>query len=513
MTASSSNLPPSGSNPGTPAAYLAVDLGASSGRVMLGTWDGARFELRELRRFPNGPVAVRGHLHWDVLRLWSEITRGIADYAAGYGAPLAGIGIDTWAVDFALLDRAGNLLGNPYHYRDRRTEGMPAIVDQRVPPERLYARTGIQRLPINTLYQLVSMRQHGDPQLDAAATLLLIPDLFHYWLTGRAAAEYTNATTTQFFDARERRWAADLLAELGLPAGLLPEVVAPGTPLGELLPEVHDATGLRHPTSVIATATHDTASAVAAVPGLDARSAYISSGTWSLVGVEIGQPVLSEEARRLNVTNEGGVGGTIRLLKNVAGLWLLQECQRHWLRAGEAYDWPALVALAGAAPPLRSLVEPDAPEFLNPDDMPAAIRAYCRRTGQPTPESIGAVARCCLDSLALKYRWVVTALARLTGRTIETIRIVGGGSQNALLCQLTADACGRQVVAGPVEATALGNILVQAVACGALPDIAAGRQAVAASCEQTVYEPRPAAGWEDAIARFEGLAAAASGAL
>jgi sugar (pentulose or hexulose) kinase len=317
MTASSSNLPPSSSNPGTPAAYLAVDLGASSGRMMLGTWDGARFGLREVRRFPNGPVAVRGHLHWDVLRLWSEITRSIADYAAEDGAPLAGIGIDTWAVDFALLDRAGNLLGNPYHYRDRRT---------------------------------------------------------------------------------------DLLAELGLPAGLLPEVVAPGTPLGELLPHVHDATGLRHPTPVIATATHDTASAVAAVPGLNARSAYTSSGTWSLVGIEIDQPVLSEEARRLNVTNEGGVGGTIRLLKKVAGPWLLQECQRHWQRAGEACDWPALVALAEAAP-LRTLADPDAPEFLNPDDMPTAIQAYCRRTGQPVPESIGAVARCYLDSLALKYRW------------------------------------------------------------------------------------------------------------
>jgi rhamnulokinase len=318
-------------------------------------------------------------------------------------------------------------------------------------------------------------------------------------------AEYTNATTTQFLDARERRWATELLGELDLPARLLPPLVEPGTPLGELLPEVRDAAGLSGSVPVIATATHDTASAVAAVPGLDEHSAYISSGTWSLVGVETAAPILSERARALDFTNEGGVAGTIRLLKNVGGLWLLQECQRQWRRAGQERSWPELVALAEAAPPLRSLVDPDAPDLLNPGDMPAAIRACCRRSGQPEPEDVGAMVRCCLESLALKYRWVVVALEELTGRRLDTIRIVGGGSQNALLCQLTADACGRRVVAGPAEATALGNILVQAVATGLLPDIAAGRAAVAASAEQAIFEPHASADWDAAIAGFETL--------
>ena len=485
--------------------FLAIDLGASSGRVIVGIWEGGQFALQELHRFPNGPVAVLGHLHWDILRLWQEIQTGIARYAAEYDAPLAGIGIDTWAVDFGLLDAAGRLLGNPYHYRDPRTTGMPEAVDARVSPERLFAQTGIQRLPINTLYQLVGMRENRDPQLDAAATLLLIPDLFGYWLTGRRVAEYTNATTTQFFDPQAGQWATGVLAALDLPARILPPVVPPGTVLGDLLPAVRDAVGLRHPVPVIATATHDTASAVAAVPGLDEGSAYISSGTWSLVGVETARPILSPRARALNFTNEGGVGGTIRFLKNVGGLWLLQECRRQWQREGQPYTWAALWALAEQAPPLQSVVDPDAPEFLNPEDMPAAIRAYCRRTGQPEPAGHAAVVRCCLESLALKYRWVLLALEELTGRHLHTVRIVGGGSQNALLCQFTADACRRVVVAGPVEATALGNILVQAVAHGDLVDLAAGRQAVAASFQQTTYTPRASGDWDAAGARFAAL--------
>jgi rhamnulokinase len=483
------------------ATFLAIDLGASSGRVIAGRWDGERFELEELHRFPNGPVQVQGHLHWDVLRLWQEIKTGIAKYAAQHGEPLAGIGVDTWAVDFALLDDAGRLLGNPYHYRDRRTEGMPEEVDRRVPPERLFARTGIQRLPINTLYQLFSMRHNGDPQLDAAETLLMIPDLFHYWMSGSVVAEYTNATSTQFLDATARTWAADILADLDLPARILPPVVEPGTVLGELLPEVREEVGLPGAPPVIASASHDTASAVAAVPGLDERSAYISSGTWSLVGIETPGPVLTERARELNFTNEGGVAAVlserrIRFLKNVAGLWLLQECRRVWEREGNAYTWPELVAMAERAAPLRSVVDPDSPEFLNPGDMQGAIRLYCRRTGQPEPASPGEMVRCCLESLALKYRVVVEALEEVAGHRLDTIRIVGGGSQNALLCQLTADACRRQVAAGPAEATALGNVMVQAVATGLLPDVAAGRRAVEASVEQAIYEPRLSADWD-----------------
>ncbi len=301
---------------------------------------------------------------------------------------------DTWAVDFGLLDAQGQLLGNPYHYRDRRTEGVPQHVDQRVPPQRLYTQTGIQQLPINTLYQLVSMQLHHDPQLAAARTLLLMPDLFPYWMTGRTVAEYTNASTTQFFDARERHWATELLEALELPVRILPPIVQPGTVLGDLLPDVRAEVGLREDVAVIATATHDTASAVVAIPGLDERSAYISSGTWSLVGVETATPILTEDAHRLSFTNEGGVEYTIRFLKNVGGLWLVQECQRQWQWEGQTFSWPELVALAEAAPPLRNLVDPDAPEFLNPGNMPAAIRDYCRRTSQAAPEGIGALVRC-----------------------------------------------------------------------------------------------------------------------
>jgi len=480
--------------------FLAVDIGAASGRVIVGRWDGERFALEELHRFPNGPVTEGGHLHWDAPRLWQELQAGLAAYAAQDGAPLAGIGVDTWAVDYGLLDAAGQLLGNPYHYRDRRTVGVPDLVDTLLPPEALYAQTGIQRLLLNTLYQLVAAVQAGDPQLAAADTLLLMPDLLHYWLTGRKVAEYTNATTTQLLDARERRWATEILGKLGIPARILPPLIAPGSVLGPLLPAVRDAVGLRHDVPVIAVGTHDTASAVAAVPGLDERSAYISSGTWSLVGVELDAPLLSAEAQRLNFTNEGGVAGTIRLLKNVGGLWLLQECQRQWQHEGRAYSWPELLALAEAAPPLRSLIDPDAPEFLAPQNMPATIREHCRRSGQPVPAGVGELVRCCLESLALTYRRVVAALETLTGRQIDTLRVVGGGSQNTMLCQLTADACQRTVVAGPAEGTALGNILVQAIATGHLPDLAAGRRAVAASVDQTIYTPRAGGGWDAALA-------------
>jgi rhamnulokinase len=489
--------------------FLAVDIGASSGRVILGRWDGERFALDELHRFPNGPVEEGGHLHWDAEGLWREIQTGIAACAARTAEPLAGIGVDTWAVDYGLLDAGGRLLGKPYHYRDRRTEGLPAWVDARIPPAELYALTGIQRLPLNTLYQLAAAARAGDEQLARAATLLLMPDLFHYWLTGRKVAEYTNATTTMFLEAREHRWATDLLERLAIPGHILPPLVEPGTVLGPVLPELRAALGLRHDVPVIAVGTHDTASAVAAVPGLDETSAYISSGTWSLVGVELPAPVLSAEAQRLNFTNEGGVGGTIRLLKNVGGLWLLQECQRRWQEEGRAYSWPELVTLAQAATPLRSLIDPDAPEFMAVGDMPATIRAYCRRTYQPEPESAGAVVRCCLESLALKYRWVVEALERLTGRQIELVRVVGGGSQNALLCQLTADACKRPVVAGPAEGTALGNLIVQAIATGHLTDLAAGRRAVRASVKQTIYTPGDSGDWDAAIVGFDGLVALA----
>ncbi|HET9494629.1 MAG TPA: FGGY family carbohydrate kinase, partial [Chloroflexia bacterium] len=303
--------------------YIAIDLGASTGRVLLGRWDGARFDLQELHRFPNDPVTVMGSLHWDVLRLWAEIKQGLARYTARSDEQLDGIGLATWGVDFALLDRAGRLLGNPYHYRDSRTNGMMEQAFEVVPREEIFAHTGIQFMQINTLYQLYSMVRDSDPQLDAAETLLLVPNLFTYWMSGRKVAEYTHATTTQFYDARARRWSTELLDRLSIPTTILPTVVEPGTVLGDLLPDVAEETGLRHPAPVIATATHDTASAVAAIPGLDEKSAYISSGTWSLMGIETPEPVLTSDALALNFTNEGGMGGTIRLLKNIAGLWLL----------------------------------------------------------------------------------------------------------------------------------------------------------------------------------------------
>lgn len=486
------------------ATFLAADLGASSGRVLVAQLDGDHFTLRELHRFANAGVPVLGHLHWDVLRLWQEILVGFSRYAAEYQEPLAGIGVDSWAVDFGLLDSAGRLLGNPYCYRDRRTEGIPEKVFSRVSWQEIFGRTGIQLLSFNTLYQLGSMAERHDPQLTAAKTLLLIPDLLNYWLTGRQAAEYTNASTTQFLDCLSRSWATDLLARLDLPGHILPPLIEPGTLLGELRGEVCDDTGLHGPVPVYTPATHDTASAVAAVPGLDERSAYISSGTWSLVGLELPAPIVNADALACNVTNEGGVFGTTRLLKNVTGLWLLQECRRQWRRAALDYAWEALVALAEAAPPLRSLVDPDATDFAYSTDMPAALRAFCRRTGQLEPDSVGAIVRCCLESVALKYRVVLDALERLSGRHIETIRVVGGGSRNALLCQFTADACARPVIAGPVEATALGNALLQAIAAGHIADLAAGRQAIAGSVTLRQYDPRRynSDEWRGAYDRF-----------
>lgn len=491
------------------ANFLAADLGASNGRVLLGRWDGARFGLEVLHRFENGPTNVLGRLYWDVVALWREVKAGMTRYAAANPEPLAGIGIDTWGVDYGLLDAAGRLLGNPVHYRDSRTQGMVNHLFTRIPKAELFDLTGIQFLELNTLFQLYSMRVHGDPQLDAARRLLLMPDLFHYWLSGEQVAEYTIASTTQMLLARERTWATDLLGRLELPASILPTIVQPGTVIGPMLAQVAAETGIPAGAPVVASAAHDTGSAVAAIPGLDARSVYLSSGTWSLMGIEVRQPIINAKMLDLNFTNEGGVDGTIRLLKNISGLWLLQESRRQWEREGRAYTWEALLAEAERATPFRSIINSDAPDFNTPASMVDAIRGYCQRTSQPEPQTPGEVVRCCLESLALRYRWVVEALEEIlasaglsTGRQLDTIRVVGGGSQNRLLNQLTADACGRTVVTGPVEAAALGVIMMQAVATGHLASVAEGRAAVAASIAQEVFTPRAEAGWDDAYARF-----------
>lgn len=482
--------------------FLAADLGASNGRVLLAQWDGARFSLEVLHRFPNGPANVPGRQHWDILGLWHEIKTGLTAYTGrGQGMPAA-IGVDTWGVDYGLLDTHGQLLGNPVHYRDVRTVGMLPVIFNRVSQADIFGETGIQFLELNTLIQLYAMRHAGDPQLDMAAHMLMLPDLFNFWLTGRQVAEYTIASTSQMFHAKERRWATGMLAKLGLPTHILPPVVDPGTVLGPLLPYVRQETGLDESVQVIAVGSHDTASAVAAVPGLDADSVYISSGTWSLMGAEIAQPVINEQVLAYNFTNEGGVGGTIRFLKNIAGMWSLQESRAQWARQGKEYSWGELLALGEEAEPFRSLVNPDAADFHNPSNMLDAIAGYCRAHGQPVPESVGQVVRCCLESLALRYRSVLESIETLTGHTMKTIRVVGGGSQNTLLNQMTADACNRVVVTGPIEATALGNVMVQAIATGHLADLAEGRAAVAASTPQATYEPADRTGWDDAYGRF-----------
>lgn len=494
-----------------PRQYLAVDLGASNGRVLAGRWDGARFDLREVHRFDNGPVRVRAHLYWDALRLWAEIKAGISKHVSQNPAPVSGLGIDCWGVDFALLDRDGRLLGNPYHYRDPRTDGILEVTLDRASRHAIYAATGIQIMRINTLFQLVSMVRSGDAQLDVAAVLLPIPNLFHYWLTGERLAEYTHATTTQCVDIHTRRWAVELLDRFEIPRRIFPPIVDAGTEIGSVSPEIADEVGLVASAPVIAVGCHDTASAVAAIPGLGAESAYISSGTWSLMGVEVTTPVINHRSLELGFTNEGGVAGTIRLLKNIPGLWLIQECRRHWQREGAMYSWNDLFAAAGRAEAFRCIVDPDIPEFLSPPDMPAAIRDACVRSGQPPPETVGAVIRCCLESLAVQYRVTLEDLEELVADRLDVIRIVGGGSQNRLLCQLTADACQRPVVAGPAEAAALGNLMVQAVANGDLQDVAEGRAAIASSVKLETYEPQAEGGrWEEAVARMRSVQAAAS---
>jgi rhamnulokinase len=488
--------------------FVAIDLGASNGRVLAGDWDGSRFQVSEIHRFGNEPVWEAGHLHWDAAALWTEIKHGLARCREGAAAPeISGLGIDTWGVDFALLDRDGELLGNPFHYRDRRTDGAMDLVFDRVSRSDLYRATGIQPMQINTLFQLVSMIRDHDPRLAAAATLLPLPSLFSYWLCGNQAAEYTHATTTQCLDVPHHRWAVDLMQVLDIPTDIFPPLIEPGTVLGALRSSLAAEVGMPVPPPVVAVGSHDTASAVAAIPGLDASSAYISSGTWSLMGVLIGEPVTGDLALAGGFTNEGGVGGTIRLLRNLPGLWLVQECRRRWEQDGAGSTWAELTELAERAEPLRSILDPTDPLLLNPPDMPAAIRAACRRTGEEVPDAAGAVVRCCLESLALSYRATLDDLQTLVGRPLEAIRIVGGGSRNGLLCQLTADACRLPVVAGPVEATALGNLIVQAVATGELDDLDAERAAIAASTTRQTYEPRARQPWAEALARFRRIAA------
>ncbi|GGO50277.1 carbohydrate kinase [Streptomyces daqingensis] len=440
-------------------------------------------ELREVHRFPNRPVRTGGTLHWDVLALYQGVLDGLRA-----ASPVDSAGVDSWAVDYGLLDAHGALLGNPVHYRDARTDGMAARVSERITPEELYAHTGLQHLPFNTLYQLAAAR--GTPQLAAAQQLLLIPDLLSYWLTGVRGTELTNASTTQLVDPRTRDFSPAVAEAADIELSLFPPLRQPGDPAGELLPEVLEETGLTGPVPVTAVASHDTASAVAAVPAATGRFAYIATGTWSLAGLELTSPVLSDESRQANFTNELGVDGTVRYLRNIMGLWLLQECLRTWESQGRPQDLETLLRDAAAAPPLRSVIDAGDPRFLAPGDMPRRIADACRRTGRPVPEDPAGYARCVLDSLALAHRLAVEDAQRLAAREVDAVHVVGGGVHNALLCQLTADACRLPVTAGPAEASALGNVVVQARAHGTLRgDIGDVRRVLRGALPLRTYEP------------------------
>ncbi len=470
-----------------PVAVAAVDLGASSGRVIAARVSRLGVDLHEVSRFPNEPVRTGGTLYWDILALQASVVAGLTAAAASF--PLASAGIDSWGVDYGLLDSAGALIGNPVHYRDARTDGVTAAV----PAAELYAVTGIQHLPFNTIHQLAAAA--GTPALDSAATLLLIPDLLAYWLTGSAGAEVTNASTTALLDVATRSWAVDLMKKAGIRPELFPSLRQPGDVIGPV-------TAIPGQIPLIAVGSHDTASAVTAVPALGPAFAYISSGTWSLAGLELSRPVLTEASRLANFTNEAGIDGTVRYLRNVTGLWLLQECQRSW----GAESLEPLLTTAAAVPPLRFVIDPDDPVFLPPGDMAARICSWLSTRGLPVPSGRAEVVRCILDSLALAYRRALLAAQSLAGQHADVVHIVGGGSRNELLCQLTADALSLPVIAGPAEATALGNVLVQARAMGAAPGTLPAMRALLRSClELRRYSPAGDGRAWSAAARRAGL--------
>ncbi len=481
-----------------------VDLGAESGRVFLASYDGTRLTIQEIHRFPNRAVSILGHLYWNVPTLWQEILQGLRQTRMAAGE-LHSVGIDGWGVDYGLLDAPGQLLGLPFHYRDTRTEGMMQRVFARVSRETLYSQTGIQFLPFNTLYQLVAHSQQQPGLFAYADRLLMVPDLFHYWLSGERVGEYTNATTTQMWSVPQKRWCPELLDTLGIPAHILPPVVEPGTNLGPVLPELAEELGAG--VRVIAPATHDTGSAIAAIPANDAAGwAYVSSGTWSLVGLELSAPLLTSGLADA-FTNEGGIFSTVRYLRNVMGLWLVQECRNTWARAGENYSYEELVRLSQQSPAFGALLKPDEPAFLPPGDMPARIRRHLGEHGQPVPDTPGGIVRCILESLILRYRQVLEMASQASGTTLHTVHVVGGGAQNTLLNRWLTDATGLPVVAGPVEASTLGNALMQLVGLGELHSLAEVRSLARSVAQTQLFFPQPAerARWDDAYARFLAL--------
>jgi rhamnulokinase len=485
-------------------SFLALDMGAESGRVMLGKFDGSTIALSEAHRFESGPVLLPDGLHTDVLHIWAELKRGMAKAVKSAGGTIAGIGVDTWGVDFALIDRGGALAANPYQYRDRLTEGILPKAFRRVQKKEIFERTGLQFMPINTLYQLYALKLRKSPVLDIADRLLMISDLFNFWLSGEKKNEFSIATTSQCYDPRAKGWAKGMLKKFGIPLKLFGPIIAPGTVIGPLLPRVAEEIGVKGAASVITPGGHDTTLAVAAVPAAAKDFAYISCGTWSCMGAEIPEPCITGQGLAADFTNEGGVCGTFRFLKNLTGLWIMQECRRAWERQGLNFSYTQLTKMAAGAEAasLRSFIDTNDPDFSAPGEMPEKIRRYCLRTGQPVPQSEGAVIRCALESLALTYKRTLLRLESILGRRLDPVHMVGGGTQNRLLCRFAANAMDRVVVAGPVEATAVGNIMMQAMALGRIRTLQQGRAIVAKSFEVVKYQPRNTEAWNEAYGKY-----------
>lgn len=484
------------------ANFLAVDVGAESGRCFVGRFSGENLFIKEIHRFPNGPVHLSNHLYWNVFQIFSEIKNGISCAVKETDCCLNGFGLDTWGVDFAFLDRNNELLGMPYHYRDQQTEGMLEEAFRRVSRREIYWQTGIQFMRLNSLYQLLALNIRESPLLTASHTLVMIPDLLNYWLTGNKSCEYTNATTTQCMDAGTRQWAWSLLDRLGIPRHIFPEIIQPGTELGTLLPHVVEETGASD-VPVVAVATHDNASAVASIPRTS--DAWLSAGTWCVVGIELEEPIINELTFESNITNEGGICGAISMFKNVVGLWLIQECRRTWAANGKNLSYVEIGKLAARAKPFSAIIDPDAPEFLNPGDMPARIREWCIRSGQTAPEDEGAVARTIYESLALKYRWIFERLEKVRGRRLETLQIIGGGSQNRLLNQFVANALDRPVISGPTEATTVGNMLIQMLALNYISSLDEGRELIQRSFQTETFLPEEPQEWDEPYSKLQSL--------
>lgn len=480
--------------------YLAVDLGAESGRAILGSFADRKLTLSEMHRFANQPVLLNDGLHWDVLELWRKIQEGIALSARDH--ELTSIGLDTWGVDFALLDKNNSLLFNPFHYRDARTDGMMDEAFKVMPRAEIFANSGIQFMQLNTLYQLLATERSNPSLFDIARAFLTIPDLFNFWLTGELTNEFTNATTTQFYAPRARDWSMKILTAFNIPTHLFKPTTDPGTVIGKLSSSVSARESAKESVYVILPACHDTGSAVVAVPAKNEDFAWLSSGTWSIMGAEVREPCLNEKALEYNFTNEGGVFGTWRLSKNIMGLWLVQECRREWMRQGEELSFDALTQLAAESEAFLPVIDPDFDEFLHPGDMPSRIQKFCADTNQNVPQTKGQIIRVALESIALKYRFVLERLEELSGKRLDPLHIIGGGTQNRLLNQFTADATKRTVVTGPVEATAIGNVLMQAIGLKHLGSLSDAREVVRASFDVEEYHPESSDGWDEAYAKL-----------